>query len=110
MISELERSLGGGHGNPLQCSCLENPIDMEAGGLWSIGSQSQTQLKQFSRHTHAAFNNNDFIFLHSACSWKVITYLLHVGTLLKGYALPMKLPAFGVIEKHKITLYDGPNE
>ena len=24
------RSPGGGHGNPLQCSCLENPMDREA--------------------------------------------------------------------------------
>ena len=24
-IPGLERSPGGGHGNPLQCSCLENP-------------------------------------------------------------------------------------
>ena len=24
------RSLGGGHGNPLQYSCLENPLDREA--------------------------------------------------------------------------------
>ena len=24
------RSSGGGHGNPLQCSCLENPMDREA--------------------------------------------------------------------------------
>ena len=24
------RSLGGGHGNPLQCSCLENPMDRRA--------------------------------------------------------------------------------
>ena len=23
----LERSPGGGHGDPLQCSCLENPMD-----------------------------------------------------------------------------------
>ena len=31
------RFLGGGHGNLLQYSCLENP--MEPGGLQSIGSQ-----------------------------------------------------------------------
>ena len=29
-IPELERSPGGGHGNPLQYSCLENPMDREA--------------------------------------------------------------------------------
>ena len=31
------RSPGGGHGNPLQYSCLENPMDR--GTWWSIGSQ-----------------------------------------------------------------------
>ena len=29
-IPGLERYPGGGHGNPLQYSCLENPIDREA--------------------------------------------------------------------------------
>ena len=32
-IPGLRRSLGGGHGNPLQCSCLENPWTEEPGGL-----------------------------------------------------------------------------
>ena len=27
LLSGLGRSPGGGHGNPLQCSCLENPMD-----------------------------------------------------------------------------------
>ena len=26
-IPELGKSRGGGHGNPLQCSCLGNPMD-----------------------------------------------------------------------------------
>ena len=30
MIAGLGRSLGGGHGTPLQYSCLENPRDREA--------------------------------------------------------------------------------
>ena len=29
LITELGRSSGGGHGNPLQYSCLENPVDRE---------------------------------------------------------------------------------
>ena len=29
-ISRLGRSPGGGHSNPLQYSCLENPMDREA--------------------------------------------------------------------------------
>ena len=30
--------IGEGNGNPLQCSCLENPRDWEPGGLSSVGS------------------------------------------------------------------------
>ena len=30
--------IGEGNGNPLQCSCLENPRDGEPGGLTSLGS------------------------------------------------------------------------
>ena len=37
-ILGLGRSPGGGHGNPLQCSCLEIPTE-EPGRLQSIGSQ-----------------------------------------------------------------------
>ena len=37
LIPGLGRFPGGGYGNPLQCSCLENP--MEPGGLWSLGLQ-----------------------------------------------------------------------
>ena len=32
------RAPGGGHGNPLQFSCLENPME-KSGGLKSIGLQ-----------------------------------------------------------------------
>ena len=45
-IPESERSPGEGNGNPLQYSCLENPIE-EPGGLQSMGLQkSQTQLSE----------------------------------------------------------------
>ena len=37
LIPGLGRSSGGGHGNPLQYSCLENLMDRRPGG--SIGSQ-----------------------------------------------------------------------
>ena len=37
-IPELGRSPGEGNGNPLQCSCLENLIDREA-GYKSMGLQ-----------------------------------------------------------------------
>ena len=40
MIPGLGRSLGGGHGNPLQCSCLEN--FMERGAWWAAVHGAQT--------------------------------------------------------------------
>ena len=46
-ILGLGRSPEGGHGNPLQYSCLENPMD---GRLLSIGLQSWTRLKQLCMH------------------------------------------------------------
>ena len=38
-IPGLGRSSGGGHGNPLQYSCLKNPTDRGACGLQSMESQ-----------------------------------------------------------------------
>ena len=38
-IPGLERAPGGGHCNPLQCSCLEIPWTEEPGGLQSMGLQ-----------------------------------------------------------------------
>ena len=43
--------IGEGNGNPLQCSCLENPRDGEA--WWAAVSrvaQSRTRLKQQQQH------------------------------------------------------------
>ena len=39
-IPGLGRSFGGGNGNPLQYSCLENPKDRESGGLQCIELQT----------------------------------------------------------------------
>ena len=45
LILGLGRSPGEGNGNPLQCSCLENPVDR---GAWRAAvhavAESQTQL------------------------------------------------------------------
>ena len=42
------RPPGGGHGNPLQYSCLENPMDREAWEAVVLGTaKSQTQLSHY---------------------------------------------------------------
>ena len=48
------RSRGGGHGNTLQYSFLENPMDREiTGAIVHRVRMSWTQLKQLSMHVHA---------------------------------------------------------
>ena len=42
LIPGLGISPGGGNGNPLQYSCLENPMEEEPGGLQTMGSQRVT--------------------------------------------------------------------
>ena len=55
------RSPGGGHGNPLQYSCLENPMYREA---WRATvhrvAKSQTQVKRLSTHTTGNFLWTEF--------------------------------------------------
>ena len=52
-IPGLGRSPGGGHGNSLQYSCLENPTDK---GAWRATvpkvTKSQTRLKRLSTYMH----------------------------------------------------------
>ena len=51
--------IGAGNGNPLQCSCLENPRD---GGAWWAAvcgvAQSQTRLKRLSSRSRMILKNH----------------------------------------------------
>jgi len=52
LIPGLGRSPGVGHGNPLQYSCLENPMDR--GAWWATVhrvAKSRTRLKQHNTET-----------------------------------------------------------
>ena len=53
--------IGEGNGNPLQCSCLENPKD---GGAWRAAvygvAQSQTRLKRLSSSNKQTISSTAF--------------------------------------------------
>ena len=51
-IPELGRSPGGGHGNPLQYSCLENPLEQRSlAGYSPWGQKKSDKTKQLrTRH------------------------------------------------------------
>ena len=62
-IPVLRRSPRGRNGNPLQYSCLENPMDR---GAWQASvyrvAQSRTRLKQLSMHACIHLKKNVYIF------------------------------------------------
>ena len=55
--------IGEGNGNPLHCSCLENPRD---GGAWRAaiygGAQNRTRLERLSRSTLHSLNVKSVLF------------------------------------------------
>ena len=72
-------SIGEGNGNPLQCSCLENPRD---GGAWWAAvygvAQSWTQLKWLSSSSSSKALWNQIIFF--PLKWLLIKFSLYLGT------------------------------
>ena len=59
LIPGLERSPGGGHGNPLQYSCLENPMDR--GAWWATVhrvAKSRSRTKQLSTHAQLSLKRH----------------------------------------------------
>ena len=70
LISGLGRSPEGKSGNPLQYSCLENPIDR--GAWWATvhgDTKSQKWLKQLSKHTHYGITH-DLLYFY----WTLVTF------------------------------------
>ena len=70
LIPGSGRSPGGGRGNPLQSSCLENPMDK--GAWWAAvhsAAKSQTRMKQLSsctkgKNKESAVNHHPVTFLY----------------------------------------------
>ena len=50
-IPGLERSPGGGHGNPLQHFCLENPTDRGAWKATVHGVAKESDVTKVTKHT-----------------------------------------------------------
>ena len=63
-IPESGRSHEGGHGNPLQYSCLENPMDRGAWQATVVGvAKSQMWLKRLTMHAHMSTITFDIYFI-----------------------------------------------
>ena len=68
-IPGLEKSPGGGHGNPLQSSCLRNPMDRGAWQATAHGvSKSRTRLKWLSTRARGLWMAQDHSYQGLSCS------------------------------------------
>ena len=79
-ISGQGRSLGGGHDNPLQYSCLENPTDR---GVWWATvhgvAKSWTRLKQLSTwDSYYQFQGAINTVQHLCCLLRVTEFYFHL--------------------------------
>ena len=100
------RSPGGGRGNPLQCYCLENPVNRGAWRATVHGvAKSQTRLKRLSKHSTAKTatqkqHNKNY----------TIQAFLGVGASAGGldlcHLLPTRaLPAYGAAGKRELASF-----
>ena len=75
--------IGEGNGNPLQCSCLENPRDK--GAWWAAVSgvaQSRTRLKRLSRYIYIYIYINKQAFARMWKKWSTCTLLVKIINFL----------------------------
>ena len=52
------KSPGGGHGNPLQSSCLENPVDRGAWWTTVHGGHTELDMTEMTQHSTQHVNGN----------------------------------------------------
>ena len=78
--------IGEGNGNPLQCSCLENPRD---GGAWWAAvygvAQSQTRLKRLS-----SSGSIDYCLFKSLLKEYILTEIKKMLTIIIKFVNPLK--------------------
>ena len=105
------RSSGGGHGNPLQHSCMENPIDK---GAWcsTVCRAAESGTTEVTEHVHTHVYVTTFprfhfvlcssLFVFSLAVWKVYIFVLVVVFILL-FIMPLFLSLFCLL---KISLFN----
>ena len=105
-ISGLGRSPGGGHGNPLQYSCLENPMDR---GAWQLTVHGVTKRRTWRSNQRSLFTSQ--ITLSITISWFSKSLLLscHMVHVLSRYVFPfMFIPLKSIPSLPVITSKNRP--
>ena len=113
-VPGLERSPGGGHGNPLQYSCLENPTDREA---WRARvhrvAQSWTWLKWLPMHTlHILLvylGSRESFLQFSSVTQSCPTLCDPMNRSTPGLPVRHQLPEFSQTHVHRVSDANQPS-
>ena len=83
--SPLHTGIGEGNGNPLQCSCLENPRD---GGAWWAAvygvTQSRTRLKRLSSSSSSVSELDTLVDNSSSHSHRLVFFTQEIFSLFSS--------------------------
>ena len=72
LLTYIEHTFGEGNGNPLQCSCLENPMD--GGALKAavhVVAKSRTRLSDFTFTFHFHALGKEMATHSSVLAWRI---------------------------------------
>ena len=75
-IPGLERSPGGGHGNPLQYSCLENPMDRGAWQATVHWDHKEADMIEQLSHTYRYMHTHTYIHTHTHIHMHIYTNII----------------------------------
>ena len=106
-VPGLGRSPGGGHGNPLRYSCLENPMD--TGAWWATvhrAEKSRTQMKRFSMHSMYKFCQEKCLLTAPGPLLKEINWIYSNILKMISWASHFCSLEFDLV--HEPTLMSGP--
>ena len=88
----VDSNLGEGNGNPLQCSCLENPVDI---GAWCAAvhrvAQNWTRLKRLS-----SSSSRSYLACMHASEKEMATHSSVLAWSIPGTGEPGGLPSMGL--------------
>ena len=98
--------IGEGNGNPLQCSCLENPRD---GGAWwaavSGVSQSRTRLKRLSSSSSVQLLSRVRVFATPwSAAWQASLSITNSWSLPKPISIELVMPSSHLIPCRPLLL------
>ena len=93
-IPGLGRSSEGGHGNPLQHSCLENPMDIEAWRVTVHGITESDKTKvTWHTHTHTHTTHTHVSLYLITELWKDVHSIQHPDLLGPKKSVPRPPPS-----------------